>query len=272
MSFFAVRDDDTSYHTTIDDLELAYSRWWGEVPISLAVVPFSVSSHGNDRAYTNSTRQDKYSAISENQDLVRYLKEKVKKGHVEIMLHGYTHEYKNVEGSSISECIWKSFEQLSKEVAHGKIYLESLFDTKVKVFVPPSNHIDKDGIRIIKNESLCLSGMMGVWGDRPISLDYFYAWLKRWSWRFFKGYPYPFSLNYDGHSELYAHALNPYVSKDVFLSDLRRASKLNASFVAATHYWAFHDSHLTGELLESAIEEVKRLGMKFSTVSKCMRG
>lgn len=272
MSFFAVRDDDTSYYTSIDDLEYAYAKYWGKVPISLAVVPLSVDKHRDGKVFSKNNNEHDYAPISDNIELVKYLKDKVAAGHIEIMLHGSTHEFKFVNKNFISECIWKDAEELLVDIRRDKRYLENLFNTQIRTYVPPANDISVDGINAVRDSGLFLSGMMGKWGDRPISINYVNAWIKRWGWRLLKGYPYPFALSYDGHKELYAHALNPFVSESKIITDLRKSVDNKASFVAATHYWAFQDSEKTGQLLKNCIDEAERQNMRFATVSECILG
>ena len=272
MSLFAVRDDDTSYYTSIDDLEYAYAKYWGKVPISLAVVPFSVDNHRGGRISSKYNKKYEYAPISDNIELVKYLRDKVGAGHVEIMLHGSTHEFKLINRNFVSECIWKGAEELLVDIRRDKRYLENLFNTQIRTYVPPANDISVDGINAIRDSELFLSGMMGKWGDRPISINYANAWIKRWGCRLLKGYPYPYVLSYDGHKELYAHALNPFVSEEKIIADIRLSSINKAPFVAATHYWAFRDSEKTGQLLEASVNEAKLLGMQFATVSDCILG
>ena len=57
MSFFAIRDDDTSFFTSPEELDSVYSNYWGKVPISLAVVPFSVPEH-RGRSFNSSYPAD----------------------------------------------------------------------------------------------------------------------------------------------------------------------------------------------------------------------
>ena len=83
--YFCIRDDDTSFFTTPEELEQAYGEIskWG--PISLAVVPFH-------RAGTSKSVPEKYRdrwtvhPLHENPDLVQYLRSGISKGCFEIML------------------------------------------------------------------------------------------------------------------------------------------------------------------------------------------
>ena len=77
--YFCIRDDDTSYFTSPDDLENAYGEItrWG--PVSLAVVPFHCA--GTSKAVPEKFR-GRWSVhpLHENTDLVHYLRDGVVAG------------------------------------------------------------------------------------------------------------------------------------------------------------------------------------------------
>jgi len=62
MSLFAIRDDDTSFFTRPEELEAVYRSLWGQIPISLAVVPFTVAAH-RDIVFSTSAQRDKPSPL-----------------------------------------------------------------------------------------------------------------------------------------------------------------------------------------------------------------
>lgn len=271
MSLFAIRDDDTCFFTQPEDLDFVYGPYWGTVPISLAVVPFSVPAH-RGRSFSTGHAHDKMVPLGENLILVNYLREKIRKGQVEIMLHGYSHEYKLIDGRWVGEFGWKSEEQLVWEVAEGKVYLERLLDTRILVFVPPSNTIGSAGIRAIRRIGLNLSGIMGLGGDRPFTLDYSAAYIKRWVYRIQHGRPYPYPLKYGGHSELSAQALTPRSCREGLLNALGWCADKHVSFVLATHYWEFRDDPTMHDTLTSLFNKAKALNMTFATISQCIGG
>jgi len=270
MKIFAIRDDDTSIYTSVEDIQYAYSEFFGRVPVSLAVIPFCAENNargGRKFSYPEGVLGG--CDISLNFPLVSFIREKIKLGHVEVMLHGFDHEFEFRNGEWVSECIRKNKDRLLEDLKRGKEHLEDIFGCEVNVFVPPANDIDSKGILALRQLGMNLSGMMGFY-DRPFSLGYLRAWLFRWSWRVAKRRPYPRVLSYDGHSELYANALNPFVSEASLMDDLRAAAKLNAPFVVSTHYWAFKESSHTGCLLLSAVQEAERLGYVFGTVKQAI--
>ena len=88
---FCIRDDDTSFFTTPDELEHAYGEvtQWG--PVSLAVVPFHRA--GTSKAVPEKFRgRGSVHPLHGNRPLVEYLRAGVSKGSFEIMLHGYHHD------------------------------------------------------------------------------------------------------------------------------------------------------------------------------------
>lgn len=268
---FAIRDDDTSFFTTPDELDAVYGLYWGKIPISLATVPFSVSEH-RGRSFNPCYPADLEMPLGENKVLTDWLLGKLKLGQIEIMLHGYSHQYQQIDGQWVGEYGWKPLAQLIQETRRGKAYLESLLQTKIKVFVPPSNTIGKAGIRAVRMANLDLSGIMGKGGDRPITIDYVPAYAKRWAWRLLHGDVYPFPLRYGGHTELRAYALTPSANADELAHSLERCARRKAPFVLATHYWEFKEYPAMHKTLAHLISLAEQLQMKFLPVSECFGG
>lgn len=265
----AIRDDDTCFFTQPEDLDQVYGQYWGRVPISLAVVPFSVAEH-RGRSLSPGYPANQPAPLGQNRRLVTFLRDKIRRGHVEIMLHGHTHEYKQIGTEWIGEFGWKPQAQLEAETIQGKQYLEQLLETHIRVFVPPSNRIGCAGTHAIRQAGLNLSGIMGRGGDRPWSADYLRAYALRWAWRMRHGSPYPYPLSYGGHTELAAHALTPRSTRQQLLDDLNQCAAQNAPFVLATHYWEFKDDPTMQTTLATIIEVASNHAMTFATVSQCI--
>ena len=51
-----LRDDDTNYYTTLEELESGYGEFWGNLPITLATIPFV---HGSERKILDFERDGK---------------------------------------------------------------------------------------------------------------------------------------------------------------------------------------------------------------------
>jgi peptidoglycan/xylan/chitin deacetylase (PgdA/CDA1 family) len=207
--------------------------------------------------------------LEENPGLVAWLKEKTTGSQIEVMLHGYSHRYMQVAGRWRGEYTWKPEARLIEDTASGKAYLETLLSTRVRVFVPPSNAIGKAGIRAIRKAGLNLSGVMGRGGDRPFTLSYPTAYLKRWIWRLSSGEVYPWPLRYGGHAELRAYALTPRAKPEKLFASLENCARIHAPFVLATHYWEFAECQEMHAVLRRLVERARQLGACFCCVSRC---
>jgi len=198
------------------------------------VVPFSVLSHGNSYIYgKNHNTALKENPLHYNTVLVEFLRNSIKKGKYEILLHGITHEYQRIGSKLVPEMLWKDKDTLMSGIREGKSYLESVLHCNIKTFVAPSNKINQKGICAIEKIGLNFSGIIYNC-DRRLNNKYLINYFKRWSFRLFKGYPYPGLLDYGSHKEINACRLESfsYLWK---LYQLCKNSKL--PMVINTHYW-----------------------------------
>ena len=162
--YFCIRDDDTSFFTSPEDLERVYGEvsQWG--PISLAVVPFH-------RAGTSGVVPEKFRGrwsvhpLHENRPLVDYLRMGIAQGRFEIMLHGYHHDELH------DRLEFAGGHDLAQRVADGRQYLEDLLGATIRVFVPPYNSISRQGLRAIARAGLHLAGYEGSpeWLAPPVA-------------------------------------------------------------------------------------------------------
>lgn len=267
---FAIRDDDISFFTNWQDIDRLYYALWGKVPISFAVIPFAIPHWRGEARSSNQLKSSVVKPLHENADLVEYLRMRIQRSEVEIMLHGYSHEYRIVRGHRLGEYLWKPKNQVIEETLDAKQYLEELFHTPIRVFVPPSNMIGKAGVTAIEAAGLHLSGIIGRWIDRPMSFNYLKAYLRRWTYRCLRSRPYPFPLVVGNHVELVAYSLTPSASPTWLRDTMRACYKLGAPFVLATHHWELLEHPTLKETFVQLVEEVLTLGYTPAKVSQCM--
>jgi Uncharacterized protein conserved in bacteria (DUF2334) len=270
MSLFAIRDDDTSFFTRPEELEAIYRPLWGQIPISLAVVPFTVAAH-RDIVFSTSASEGQTFPFGENGELVIYLKERLQNQEIEIMMHGFTHQYQRAKWRWLSEYVWKSEHQLHIETRTGKHYLEDLLNTRVRVLVPPNNKIGKAGVRAVvtANLHICYGNGRGV--NHPWDLIYVAADLRRWMFGILRRRRYPFPLDLGTHKESVSYELNPReITYDRLRDALEYCVKLSAPFVLATHYWQFQRYPAMMIKLYDLVDHALKLGAKPATVSECM--
>jgi hypothetical protein len=156
----AIRDDDTNHFTTPAQLEHAYGDLWGEVPISLAVVP----EHGCTR--TPAVPQQHWTGterfpIAANEELVEFLNEGVDAGRVSIMQHGYDH----VRTAAGPEFVAAG--DFDDRVRRGRATLEALFDVPVDIVVPPNNAFSAAGLQEVKAAGMATFYYPTPFGRRP---------------------------------------------------------------------------------------------------------
>ena len=164
-----IRDDDTGFITKPSDLLHAYGDLWGEIPITLAVIPFTHGGHLKSLEYDGCTnrlqkiREFELAAtakqladhhrllpVGDNANLVEFLLPLIKKEKIEVALHGFNHRYCENGAEFINNHV--DFYQ----IRDGKEYLEKLFNTSIKTFVPPSNRIDLKNCDYLNKLSLNL--------------------------------------------------------------------------------------------------------------------
>jgi|GEM_PF-675814 len=251
---FAIRDDDTCYFTSPEDLKSAYGDMWGKVPISLAVIPFVKARKAPfiPKEYQNSGREY---PIGENHELVSFIEKEVRKGNVSIMLHGYNHEY-------YPQPEFVAGKNLTEKVKQGKQYLEEVFGVEIKTFVPPSNKISAEGFKAVKK-----CGMNLLYYPTPLGRPFgikkwlvffedllfkykeskdstigfikncYKFWVKKNREVFMPMKPFTFEI--DGVREFNCVSLVDATPVDNVLRNIDIACKYDANFCLALHYHAF---------------------------------
>ena len=229
--YFCIRDDDTSFFTSPEELDHAYGEitQWG--PVSLAVIPFCRA--GFSKGVPEKFRgQWSTHPLHGNRALVEYLRNGISKRRFEIMLHGYHHDEPSGRGE------FSRGDDLIKKVNEGRKYLEDLLGAQIRVFVPPWNIIGRDGLRAIVRAGLDLGGAVGVRKGWPLfSRATWRNWLKLRRWRKSGGLAVPWVLNLGDHREIPGNAVTP---SSVFKSNkaaFEAALTMGGVFCAATHYW-----------------------------------
>ena len=237
---FAIRDDDVSYFTKPQELEQVYD-FIQDGCISLSVVPFTVPIHKESVFPYGKGIPYGYYSIADNVELIKWLKEQKEANKIEILLHGYSHEYKKVSGIWQAEMIWKDGSRILEELQSGKRLLERLCNTKISIFVAPNNKINKKAIGSLEQLNMNYSGIIQH-NDRKATFSYFKNYLLRWSYRAVYRIPYGGVLNYGRHLELDAYGIDQ-TERLQYAYQICKNKK--HPFVIYTHYWSLlKDSEL----------------------------
>ena len=257
---FAIRDDDTSFFTKPEDLEAAYS-FVSHGPVSLSVVPYAVPHHEKGvRPYGEGIEYGYY-PVGDNSALIRYLNER----DYDILLHGYSHEYRQIDGEWYPEMLWKDENRIREEMKQGKAYLEELFHRQIRVFVAPNNAVDPRTLRAAEALGLSYSGIIRH-RDRDISPAYVRNYAARWWFRLRTGLKIPDVLDYGKHKELVAYPLDAF---DTLVREYHISKERNAPFSVYTHYWELNRRPELKGLLEKLYRYVIDDGAELTALSAC---
>ena len=264
--YISIRDDDICYFTKPKELETAYDFLDEKCKIvSLSVVPFSFPYHKKSNPYGVDV-EAKYYDIADNEELVEYLKTNLQSGKYEIMLHGFSHEYKMVGDKWLPEMLWKDKKQIKDDLTNGKKHLEELFHCNIKIFVAPNNLISAKGIDVIEDLKMDFSGTIWKKPDRKIDRYYIHNYIHRVYYSLSHGIPYSGKYNYSKHRELYAHKLrdDQYIEK-VYNDCIDNGYNI----VFYTHYWELNSDPKQKEMLKKLCKKAMSDGFEMVSMSKC---
>lgn len=264
---FAIRDDDICYFTQPVDLESTYGATWEQIPISLAIIPFQISTKCS-RIPEKFWGEDIEFPLAENKELVAFLREKVREGKICIMLHGYSHETRNGEYEFVAGT------NLYAKVRKGKHYLEKLFDVQITSFVPPYNHLSKEGLKAVVANGLnivgCFSTSLRV---KFFAFQNVSAYLQRlYSVLTTRRRYYPYVLRVADHCELPSTRLAPSTTLESLLDSFDFVRNCNGHFCLATHHWELNSSKIMKQNLQKFLDYTARFqNVHYLTIDEIFR-
>jgi predicted deacetylase len=234
----AIRDDDTCYFTSPEELERVYGEVWDRVPVCLATVPFAIgyARAGIPREHWQSGEAF---ALERNPVLVVALKELFASRRVTIALHGYTHQ-DFPQGFE-----FQAAPDPERRIHEGLEYLRGTLGASIRIFVPPHNALSKHGLAAVAAAGLNILG----------SFLSFRPSMRPWDWhtpgnwwrvrRFRRAtrrtradrFVYPCVLRYARHAEFGCHSLIPGTTLEELTAGFDEAHRAGGDFCLATHYW-----------------------------------
>ncbi len=261
---FLIRDDDICFFTKPEELENSWGWLWqlGQGGVNFAVIPFI--GLWEKRLYP----------VGENKDLVEYLKGKIKEKKAEILLHGYSHLLmgRRFEFESQDE------KELSHRVREGREYLERIFQTEVKVFVPPNNALSRAGLKAVsENKMAILSAISLSPLKREPNIKNLSFFLKRklFSYKYrdiLQGkFLYPYLANFSSHRQLDCFSLLPErANLENLIKFSEIVKKYKGILCLATHYWEIDNS--LKKVIRALVEHLlKDPEVEFSLASEVFR-
>jgi Uncharacterized protein conserved in bacteria (DUF2334) len=234
----AIRDDDTSYFTTPDQLTAVYADVWDRAPVCLAVVPFAIGyeQRGIPREHWHSGESF---PLERNPVLVTFLRELIRSRRATIALHGCTHQ--DFPGGYEFEAAPDPDERIRR----GRAYLESLLGCRISLFVPPHNALSRRGLAAVSAAGLNILGSFLSFRPsmRPFEPRTLANWWAVQRYRRATGrgrrdaLVYPRVLRYAAHAEFGCHSLVPGTTADALVREMTDAARAGGDFCLATHYW-----------------------------------
>lgn len=266
MVKIAIRDDDASFFTHPEDILNVYSDL-GDFPISYAVVPYMLTNSYNGGNCKELKDNNVPRWFGENKELVETMKKLIALGRIEILLHGFTHEYHLVGGEILPEFLWRSAQDSEAVIANGKKYLEEVFGVKINWFVAPSNMINSANFYPIIENGMNFSGLISLSFNRPKTFKSFKNYLFRFFHRAFHKFGYPGLLDYGTHKEIYAC---PIVRGNYLYKMYAYCKKNNLPMVINSHYWDIRDNKSSRETLFDFVKFALNDGAKPCLISELL--
>lgn len=276
-----IRDDDISYFTTPEELETLYGDLWAEgVKVSFAVIPYEVKTYSReDRRFFY--QEDREYFIGENTRLVKYLRKLIKHDMACIMLHGYNHKYLIKNGRFIGEYAYQDYKTLYEKTKKGKNVLESLFNTTIKVFVPPNNDLSLAGVKAVTDNGLNICGASSIKTlKRYVNLSsprhiYYLCLRLYYKVVYSRYYPfvadYPFIMDLGTHKELVSYAFGHTTNLNKLIKLFEFCLRKNAPFCIWTHYWDILINPRTMSKFLKFLKYVSLRGVEFSLINDVLK-
>jgi len=242
---FVIRDDDTSFFTSPGTLRRVYSDIWDKAPITLACIPNIAPD--SDALATIPNDISECRRITDNRELIRSLRRKIRRGQIAIAQHGWDHaRYKGKPE-------FEAAPNLAGRIESGRETLEKAFRKEVNVFVPPHGQLSNRGCHAIRRSGM---NVVREYGPEPLEVQFHHKWILtylqmiKFYIQYGYEYRYPRPLNYGTHCELYCHR----VSNDTDFKWLRRAFEF-----IAKHDGVFAISAHAPELDNRGISTIQRI-------------
>jgi len=142
------RYDDVTLRNDSIDSKIIQLFKQHKIPLVLGVIP----CNANEKT-----------AIDPHSPFLAALKESVRKGQIEIALHGLTHQRMTPYG----EFKGLSFEEQNRRIYKGKHILDSVFNTRIVTYIPPWNAHDENTVRALKANGIFIvsSSIYDVWTE-----------------------------------------------------------------------------------------------------------
>ncbi len=292
---FAIRDDDTNFYTSPEELEQCYNDIWSDIPVTLCVIS---QVKGNWKKWVHEIYDQKHQTdwnawanddvphpIDDNRELVNYLNEKIKDGRVDIGFHAKYHRNgddvlpENMSNNYVRGAEFYTNRDLTQYIKNEVDHLNSLFNYPITVFTPPQNLLSKQGYNSVIKAGLNICGGGITFYKKSKNLKGLINIGKQLYFKLLHGdADYPYVLDYGDHTEIpYHYPLQPGTPLRLLTDAFEMVRRYDGDFVLSTHYVEFnyptvYNKKLTMKnVLEEFLHYISKYDVKKVSLSEMLR-
>lgn len=254
---FAIRDDDTNFFTSPEELEACYGDIWDAIPPTLCLIS---KVKGNWKHWVHQIYKDKQQTdwaawtadntaypIEDNAALVSFLQKKIKDGKLDVGFHAKYHRNEdaelpqNRENNYVRGAEFFTERDMMGIIQQEVTHLDKILQTQISVFTPPQNLLSPKGYEAVVNSGLNICGggipffkkektPQGIANIAKVGLFKVQH----------RGVDYPHVLHYSRHNEIsYHYPLQPTTQLQTLINAFEQVRRFDGDFVLSTHYVEF---------------------------------
>jgi len=294
----AIRDDDLNFFFNPEEIENNYKDIWDICPISMSVIPFIKGNwpqyvkDAKEKGPGNLSQKDiiKILAdncvypIGDNIELVDFIRKKIQENKVYLTFHAIHHRNEDniIPHFSNNFGIGAEFytsRDLTKPLSSAIKYIEKTFNQPIKVFTPPQNLLNSNGIKAIMNNHLAICCDFPRIKD--ISTLKLFGLTNYLKYAFFKikhnFISYPFVISNNSYKIIGHHRLQPGSNIEELYSAFKNNYNQNGLFVVSTHSNGFnykmenYDKTMGDTLKEFIFHTTKYPNIQFVTLNQIFK-
>lgn len=255
---FAIRDDDTNFFTSPEQLEQCYHNIWDAVPVTLCLISkvkgdwerwvHQIYKDKQDTDWNAWTNDDTIHPIEDNQALISFLKEKIKANRLDAGFHAKYHRNgdealpENRSNNYVRGAEFFTTRDLTDYIKTEVVHLSSLLQYPISIFTPPQNLLSPQGYQSVIEAGLNICGGGIPFYKKEKDLRGLVNIAKQLSFKLqHRGSDYPYVLKYSTHTEIpYHYPLQPNTQLKTLTDAFETVRRFDGDFVLSTHYVEFN--------------------------------
>jgi hypothetical protein len=292
---FAIRDDDTNYFTTPEQLTRCYQDIWQVVPPTLFLIS---KVKGNWSQWVHTIYQEKHQTdwkaweadntiypIEENNALINFLRENLQKGFLDIGFHAIHHRNEDAtlpterNNNYVRGAEFFTNRDRTQDIIKEVEWLNQLLNYKITVFSPPQNLLSLEGYHAVIQAGLNICGGGIAFYKKGKNLQGLKNLYKQLLFKILHPKDnYPYVLAYRKHTEIpYHYPLQPTTQLEHLINGFENVRKYNGDFILSTHYVEFdypttYNTKLTmKDVLLEFLNYISKYDLKYCSVSEMLR-